>query len=260
MMEMEKQTIEKVVCPTSGKELNAVWLDSMGRAWSTPQPGGTGKRVMVITNMTDLLFDTKKGTGYQRASWSRLMRVTVSRDGKEYDVTIPVKTTLHSGLHSSKSKHYMYEMTESNTGSLGQTNLGYTDEYSNSPSSDSPLLEDYLKPYGLVNGEIHFSDGKAKVIALHGYYNCSYINFLGSLANPKRIIFVSDSIRKLPFMYDLESYVTEEGQKSTGVKGLTKPCVNEYLDRYLPTLYYDARKNKFNGKKTYDYIKLEVLG
>ena len=260
MMEMEKQTIEKVVCPTSGKELNAVWLDSMSRAWTTNDPGGTGQRLHVVTKMTDLIFDTKNGTGYQHTSWSRLIRLTVSRDGKEYDVAIPVKTTFHNLLASSKSKHYTYVMTESNTGSLEQTNLGYTDLYSNSPSSDSPLLEDYLKPYGLVDGEIYFRDGVAKVIALHGYYNCSYINFLGSLANPKRIIYVSDSIRKFPFMYDLESYVTEEGQTSTGQKGLTKPCVNEQGVRYLPTLYYDARKYKFNGKKTWNYIKLEVLG
>tara|TARA_R100001443_G_C3361448_1_gene179129 strand:+ start:615 stop:1391 length:777 start_codon:yes stop_codon:yes gene_type:complete len=258
MMKMEKQSIEKVVCPMSGKELNAVWLDSAGRAWTTNSTDG-GYRVYVVTKMTDLAFDTSKYVSYQTANWTRLMRLTVSRDGKEYDVSIPVKNTHESQLGVSKSKHYTYEMTEGNDGSLGQVNLGYTDLYSKSPTSNSPLFADYLRFYGLEDAVIHFRDGKAKIIALHGYYSTSYINFLGSFENPKRIIF-SNFNGSLPHMYDLELYVTEEGKTSTGQDGLSKPCVNHYETKYLPVIYHDARKYKFTGKKTYDYENLEVLG
>ncbi len=257
---MEKQTIEKVVCPTSGKEMDAVWLDQQGRAWSADSADSDGlrQRVHIVTKMTDLAFDSKKYVSYQYTSWTRLMRLTVSRDGKEYDVSIPVKTTNENKLGVSKSKHYTYEMTEGNDGSLGQVNLGYTDLYSKSPTSKSPLFVDYLRNYGLEDAVIHFRDGKAKIIALHGYYSTSYINFLGSFENPKRIIFSAFN-RSLPHMYDLESYVTKEGKTSTGQNGLTEPCVNQYKTKYLPVIYHDARKYKFTGKETYDYENLEVL-
>tara|TARA_R100000808_G_scaffold9858_1_gene26744 strand:+ start:1837 stop:2643 length:807 start_codon:yes stop_codon:yes gene_type:complete len=257
---------KKVVDPTTGKQLKHVWAakaDGSSYTYTYLKKSEKSARMYRVSQQGEGIVgdNSHNNTYHQRANWNRLVMFSVSRDGKEQDVIIPVAEAFENMVGQKKAQAYVYSYTQKENGGVLQTNEGYTDKYTWSAANSNISIANYTEALGLVDNEIHFADGKAEIVDVKAILTNGYINYVGT--SGQHIYTNDDSF--LPYMGELKSY-------AVGAKGpfwnanktkIIKPKFNyhgEYYGCHITTDLneYDWR-NPEDEEERYDYIELEVL-
>jgi hypothetical protein len=258
----QQKIASKVVNPYTGKQLKHVWVSKEdGSNYEYVYLKKSDKSARMYRVSQDGRGISKGNSYYQRKKWSRLVLFTVSRDGKEQDVIIPVGNALSSMVGQKKAQAYVYSYAQKEKGTLLSINEGYTDKYTSSAANANISIADYTKALGLVDNEIHFADGKAEIVNVKTILTNSYMNYVG-FSDKK--IYTSDDMF-LPYMGELKIY--SAGAKgpfwNSGKTKIIKPKFNNHGDHYGCQITIDLNeydwRNPEDEEERYDYIELEVL-
>ena len=224
----------------------------------------TGKKVhgfyAPIASNNRLYVDKKQQTRFYRVglnedgygSYScthtrKILRMLVDLDGVEYDVMVPVENT-HQPSNSSHSD-YIYSYAQCDDGAVIANPEGLSIEYSLQSNNSKIPLSQYLEAVGFVDGYVHFTQGRAKILNVTEFYGCYYLRGLLVKDILKPIYQIQGE--NVPCTGSIKNYVFKDGEAL---------MFNDHGEDYLPVLEYTLPEFRAeNIEVEYDYIQLEMV-